>query len=104
MPYDPIGTRELPGYPKNYFFNEDEEGTVGDKLNDPENEEIKKTLDFIRKKNKNRRSKTDMFDRTIADIMKYDHVTNDMMGNLIKANEEKKLKESTFTSLKELKN
>ena len=104
MPYDPIGTRELPGYPKNYFFNEDEEGAVGDKLNDPENEEMKKTLDFIRKKNKNRRSKTDMFDRTIADIMKYDHVTNDMMGNLIKANEEKKLKESTFTSLKELKN
>ena len=104
MPYDPIGTRELPGYPKNYFFNEDEEGAVGDKLNDPENEEMKKTLDFIRKKNKNRRSKADMFDRTIADIMKYDHVTNDMMGNLIKANEEKKLKESTFTSLKELKN
>jgi len=106
MPYDPIGTRELPGYPKNYAFNEDddEEGAVGDKLNDPENEEMKKTLDFIRKKNKNRRSKTDMFDRTIADIMKYDHVTNDMMGNLIKANEEKKLEESTFTSLKELKN
>ena len=106
MPYDPIGTRELPGYPKNYAFNEDgdEEGTVGDKLNDPENEEMKKTLDFIRKKNKNRRSKADMFDRTIADIMKYDHVTNDMMGNLIKANEEKKLEESTFTSLKELKN
>jgi hypothetical protein len=106
MPYDPIGTREMPGYPKNYSFNEDddEEGAVGDKLNDPENEEMKKTLDFIRKKNKNRRSKTDMFDRTIADIMKYDHVTNDMMGNLIKANEEKKLEESTFTSLKELKN
>jgi len=103
MPYDPIGTREMPGYPKNYSFNEDGE-QLEDKLNDPENEEMKKTLDFIRKKNKNRRSKTDMFDRTIADIMKYDHVTNDMMGNLIKANEEKKLEESTFTSLKELKN
>ena len=103
MPYDPIGTRELPGYPKNYAFNEDGE-QLEDKLNDPENEEMKKTLDFIRKKNKNRRSKADMFDRTIADIMKYDHVTNDMMGNLIKANEEKKLEESTFTSLKELKN
>ena len=25
MPYDPIGTRELPGYPKNYAFNEDDE-------------------------------------------------------------------------------
>ena len=106
MPYDPIGTREMPGYPKNYAFNEDddEEGTVGDKLNDPENKEMKKTLDFIRKKNKNRRSQTDMFDRTIADIMKYDHVANDMMGNLIKANEEKKLEESTLTSLKDLKN
>ena len=103
MPYDPIGTREMPGYPKNYSFNEDGE-QLEDKLNDPENEEMKKTLDFIRKKNKNRRSKTDMFDRTIADIMKYDHVANDMMGNLIKANEEKKLEESTFTSLKELKN
>ena len=103
MPYDPIGTREMPGYPKNYSFNEDGE-QLEDKLNDPENEEMKKTLDFIRKKNKNRRSQTDMFDRTIADIMKYDHVANDMMGNLIKANEEKKLEESTFTSLKELKN
>ena len=104
MPYDPIGTREMPGYPKNYFFNEDGEEKLEDKLNDPEAEEMKKTLDFIRKKNKNRRSKTDMFDRTIADIMKYDHVANDMMGNLIKANEEKKLEESTFTSLKDLKN
>ena len=103
MPYDPIGTREMPGYPKNYSFNEDGE-QLEDKLNDPENEEMKKTLDFIRKKNKNRRSKTDMFDRTIADIMKYDHVANDMMGNLIKANEDKKLEESTFVSLKELKN
>ena len=104
MPYDPIGTREMPGYPKNYFFNEDGEEKLEDKLNDPEAEEMKKTLDFIRKKNKNRRSKTDMFDRTIADIMKYDHVANDMMGNLIKANEEKKLEESTFALLKELKN
>ena len=104
MPYDPLGTRELPGYPKNYFFNEDGEEKLEDKLNDPEAEEMKKTLDFIRKKNKNRRSKTDMFDRTIADIMKYDHVANDMMGNLIKANEEKKLEESTFALLKELKN
>jgi len=104
MPYDPLGTRELPGYPKNYFFNEDGEEKLEDKLNDPEAEEMKKTLDFIRKKNKNRRSKTDMFDRTIADIMKYDHVANDMMGNLIRANEEKKLEESTFALLKDLKN
>ena len=50
MPYDPIGTRELPGYPKNYTFNEDGEEQVNDKLNDPEDEEMKKTLDFIRKK------------------------------------------------------
>ena len=104
MPYDPIGTREMPGYPKNYFFNEDGEEKLEDKLNDPEAEEMKKTLDFIRKKNKNRRSKTDMFDRTIADIMKYDHVTNDMMGNLIKDHEENKLEESTLSSLKSLKN
>ena len=108
MPYDPIGTREMPGYPKNYSFNEDGDGDgedqLEDKLGDPESEEMKKTLDFIRKKNKNRRSKTDMFDRTIADIMKYDHVANDMMGNLIKANEEKKLEESTFALLKDLKN
>ena len=104
MPYDPIGTREMPGYPKNYFFNEDGESQLEDKLNDPEDEEMKKTLDFIRKKNKNRRSKTDMFDRTIADIMKYDHVANDMMGNLIKDHEENKLEESTLSSLKSLKN
>ena len=104
MPYDPIGTREMPGYPKNYAFNEDGEEQLEDKLNDPEDEEMKKTLDFIRKKNKNRRSKTDMFDRTIADIMKYDHVANDMMGNLIKDHEENKLEESTLSSLKSLKN
>ena len=104
MPYDPLGTREMPGYPKNYFFNEDGEEKLEDKLNDPENEEMKKTLDFIRKKNKNRRSKTDMIDRTIADIMKYDHVANDMMGNLIKDHEENKLEESTLSSLKSLKN
>ena len=105
MPYDPIGTREMPGYPKNYSFNEDDDGEekLEDKLGDPEAEEMQKTLDFIRKKNKNRRSKRDMFDRTIADIMKYDHVANDMMGNLIKANEEKKLEESTFALLKDLK-
>jgi len=101
MPYDPIGTRELPGYPKNYAFNEDdEEGPVGDKLSDPENEEMKKTLDFIRTKAKNRRSKKDMFDKTISDIMKYDHVVNDMMGNLIKDHQENKLEESTLSLMK----
>ena len=101
MPYDPIGTRELPGYPKNYAFNEDGESEqVEDKLNDPENEEMKKTLDFIRKKAKNRRPKKDMFDRTISDIMKYDHVMNDMMGNLIKDQSENKLEESTLSLMK----
>ena len=101
MPYDPIGTRELPGYPKNYAFNEDGESEqLEDKLNDPENEEMKKTLDFIRAKAKNRRSKKDMFDRTISDIMKYDHVMNDMMGNLIKDQAENKLEESTLSLMK----
>ena len=58
MPYDPIGTRELPGYPKNYTFNEDGESEqVQDKISDPESAEMKKTLDFIRKKATNRRSK-----------------------------------------------
>jgi hypothetical protein len=105
MPYDPIGTRELPGYPKNYTFNEDGESEseseqVQDKISDPESVEMKKTLDFIRKKAKNRRSKTDMFDRTISDIMKYDHVMNDMMGNLIKDQAENKLEESTLSLMK----
>ena len=101
MPYDPIGTRELPGYPKNYAFNEDGESEqLEAKLNDPANEEMKKTLDFIRKKTKNRRSKKDMFDRTISDIMKYDHVMNDMMGNLIKDQAENKLEESTLSLMK----
>jgi len=103
MPYDPIGTRELPGYPKNYTFNEDGESEseqVQDKISDPESVEMKKTLDFIRKKAKNRRSKTDMFDRTISDIMKYDHVMKDMMGNLIKDQAENKLEESTLSLMK----
>jgi len=101
MPYDPIGTRELPGYPKNYTFNEDgETEQTEDKLSDPDNEEMKKTLDFIRKKSKNRRPKKDMFDRTISDIMKYDHVVNGMVGNLIKDQAENKLEESTFSLMK----
>ena len=94
----------MPGYPKNYAFNEDDDeqikGMVGDKLNDPENEEMKKTLEFIRTKAKNRRSRGDMFDRTISDIMKYDHVVNDMMGNLIKDHKENKLEESTLSLMK----
>ena len=101
MPYDPIGTRELPGYPKNYTFNEDEDDApVSDKLDDPENAEMKKTLEFIRKKAKNHRPKKDMFDRTISDIMKYDHVMKDMIGNLIKDQEENKLEESTLSLMK----
>tara|TARA_R110002060_G_scaffold24732_3_gene33653 strand:+ start:272 stop:2101 length:1830 start_codon:yes stop_codon:yes gene_type:complete len=107
MPYDPIGTRELPGYPKNYTFNEDEdedevEGdtSVSDKLDDPKNAEMKKTLEFIRKKAKNQRPKKDMFDRTISDIMKYDHVMKGMIGNLIKDQEENKLEESTLSLMK----
>ena len=98
MPYDPIGTRELPGYPKNYTFNEDdEEEQLGDKLDDPEDKEMKKTLDFIRKKAKNHRPKKDMFDRTISDILQYDHVVKGMMGNLIKDHRENKLEESTLS-------
>jgi len=101
MPYDPIGTRELPGYPKNYTFNEDEDDApVSDKLDDPENAEMKKTLEFIRKKAKNQRPKKDMFDRTISDIMKYDHVMKGMIGNLIKDQEENKLEESTLSLMK----
>jgi len=101
MPYDPIGTRELPGYPKNYTFNEDDETEqVQDKISDPESVEMKKTLDFIRKKATNKRTKKDMFDRTISDIMKYDHVMKDMMGNLIKDQAENKLEESTLSLMK----
>ena len=101
MPYDPLGTREMPGYPKSYAFNEDdEEEKLEDKLDDPENEEMKHTLDFIRTKAKNRRSKKDMFDRTISDIMKYDHVMKDMVGNLIKDQAENKLEESTLSLMK----
>ena len=101
MPYDPIGTRELPGYPKNYSFNEDGEKIDGDNgLNDPENKELNKTLEFIRKKAKNKRSKNDMFDRTISDIMQYDHVVKDTVNKLIKDQEEGKLEESTLSLMK----
>ena len=58
---------------------------------------MKKTLDFIRKKAKNHRPKKDMFDRTIADILQYDHVVKGMMGNLIKDHGENKLEESTLS-------
>ena len=82
-----------------YYLKWGEE-RLEDKLDDPESEEMKKTLDFIRTKAKNRRSKKDMFDRTISDIMKYDHVMNDMMGNLIKDQAENKLEESTLSLMK----
>ena len=41
-----------------------------------------------------------MFDKTISDIMKYDHVMKDMMGNLIKDHQENKLEESTLSLMK----
>ena len=101
MPYDPIGTRELPGYPKNYSFNEDGEKIDGDNgLKDAENKELNKTLEFIRKKAKNKRSKNDMFDRTISDIMQYDHVVKDTVNKLIKDQGEGKLEESTLSLMK----
>ena len=70
--------------------------------NDPETEEAKKTIDDIRKKNESKKvkkldkalSRADVFDRTVADIMEHDRVTNDMMGNLTIGNKEKNISES----------
>ena len=36
--------------------------------------------------------------------MKYDHVVNDMMGNLIKDQQDNKLQESTLSLIKATKN
>ena len=77
MPYDPTGTRELPGYPKDYNYNE--AGFV--KLNGKGKEKI------------------DIFDRTISDIMQYNYESKGMLENLIRDKSDNKLNDSSLKSI-----
>ena len=76
MPYDPTGTRELPGYPKNYSYNEN---------------------GFI--KTNGKPAKVDVLDKTIADIMQYNYESKGMLENLKIDTGEQKLKDSTLKSI-----
>ena len=76
MPYDPTGTRELPGYPKNYSYNEN---------------------GFI--KTNGKPAKVDVLDKTIADIMQYNYESKSMLENLETDVVEQKLKDSTLKSI-----
>ena len=76
MPYDPTGTRELPGYPKDYSYNEN---------------------GFI--KTNGKPAKVDVLDKTIADIMQYNYESKSMLENLETDVVEQKLKDSTLKSI-----
>jgi hypothetical protein len=77
MPYDPTGTRELPGYPKDYNYNE---------------------AGFV-KLNGNGKNKVDIFDRTISDIMQYNYESKGMLENLIRDKSNNKLNDSSLKSI-----
>ena len=76
MPYDPTGTRELPGYPKDYSYNEN---------------------GFI--KTNGAKPKVDVLDKTISDIMQYNYESKDMLRNLIKDKSDNKLNESSLRDI-----
>ena len=77
MPYDPTGTRELPGYPKDYNYNE---------------------AGFVRLNGKGK-EKIDIFDRTISDIMQYNYESKGMLENLIRDKSDNKLNDSSLKSI-----
>ena len=77
MPYDPTGTRELPGYPKDYTYNE-----TG-----------------ITSKGKQKKQRPDILDKTISDIMKFNTESNNMLESLNRDNSEEKLDKSTLKSI-----
>ena len=74
MPYDPTGTRELPGYPKDYSYNEN---------------------GFI--KTNGKPAKVDVLDRT--DIMQYNYESKDMLKNLVQDNGDNKLNDSSLRGI-----
>lgn len=74
LPYDPTGTRELPGYPKIYTNNESEN-------------------EFVSRAEK---LKPDILDKTISDIMKFNAESKNMMSNLKLHNEKVKDKKITL--------
>ena len=76
MPYDPTGTRELPGYPKDYSYNEN---------------------GFI--KTNGKPAKVDVFDRTISDIMQYNYESKDMLKNLVQDKSDNKLNDSSLRGI-----
>ena len=75
-PYDPLGTREMPGYPKDYSNNEN---------------------GFI--KNPKDKKKPDILDRTISDIMHWNYESRGVMENLLKDKRDNKLTNSTLKGI-----
>ena len=75
-PYDPLGTREMPGYPKDYTNNEN---------------------GFI--KNPKEKKRPDILDRTISDIMQWNYESRGVMDNLLRDKKDNKLTNSTLKEI-----
>ena len=75
-PYDPLGTRQMPGYPKDYTNNEN---------------------GFI--KNPKEKKRPDILDRTISDIMQWNYESRGVMDNLLRDKKDNKLTNSTLKEI-----
>tara|TARA_R110000824_G_scaffold80978_1_gene203422 strand:- start:1052 stop:2839 length:1788 start_codon:yes stop_codon:yes gene_type:complete len=90
-PYDPIGTDEIEGMPKFDSFENNFESST-DSIQDPE---TKRTLDFVLKKNKNKKkNKVDAFEKKITEIMKFDKETKRIISSMKKDTGEEGLSET----------
>jgi len=83
-PYDPLGTDELEGYPKFDSFERNFESSIDQITSDIEKKDI------IKKK-KGRKSRTDSFNKTITEIMRFDQESNKIMDNIRKDMKNNKL-------------
>lgn len=83
-PYDPLGTDELEGYPKFDSFERNFESSIDQITSDIEKKDI------IKKKT-GRKSRTDSFNKTITEIMRFDQESNKIMDNIRKDMKNNKL-------------
>jgi len=81
VPYDPLGTDELEGYPKFDRFERNFENSIN-------------TKDGFIKNNKTIKKRTDIFNKTITEIMKFDREANKIFENIKKDKKENKLSDT----------
>lgn len=87
VPYDPLGTDELEGYPKFDSFERNFENTINDIKNK------NKDGDIIKKDNR-RNKRRDPFQKTITEIMRFDKEANKIVENIKKDKEKKSLSDT----------